>query len=72
MSFTDAVATVLKHQGEVMTPEQVARVLYGDELSGIRLSTARQKVNRALWDGASKKKWRRLTGVSGRYTLDLN
>ena len=71
MRFIDAVGKVLQeHVGEVMTPDQVARVLYGDELSGARLVSARHKVNRVLWDGASRKKWRRLTGESGRYTLD--
>jgi len=73
MSFIDAAGKVLQeHLGKVMTTEQVARVLYGDELSGVRLSTARHKVNRVLWEGANRKKWRRLTGVMGRYTLDLN
>ena len=53
-----------------MTPDQVARVLYGNEISGARLANARHKVNRVLWDGASRKKWRRLTGAIGRYTMD--
>jgi len=60
MSFVDAVGTVLREpSGEVMAPEQEARVLYQEDLSGTRLSTARHKVNRFLWDGASRKKWRR-------------
>ncbi len=71
MSFVDAVGTVLReHLGAVMTPEQVARVLYGEELSGTRLSKARHKVNRVLCGGAIRKKWRRLTGAIGRYILD--
>ncbi|MBV9385472.1 MAG: hypothetical protein JOZ78_03485 [Chroococcidiopsidaceae cyanobacterium CP_BM_ER_R8_30] len=71
MSFTDAIATVLReHQGEVMTPEQVARELFGDDTSGTRFSAARKRVSRILWGGASKKRWRRLTGAIGRYTLD--
>lgn len=71
MSFINAAFSVMReHVGKVMTPEQVARALYGDELSGVRLATAKHKVNRVLWEGASRKKWRRLTGVMGRYTLD--
>jgi len=71
MSLIDAVGKILQeHVGKVMTPEQVTRALYGDELSGTRLSKAKYKVNRRLWEGASQKKWRRLSGVVGRYILD--
>ncbi|MBV8883878.1 MAG: hypothetical protein JO235_07740 [Chroococcidiopsidaceae cyanobacterium CP_BM_RX_35] len=39
MRFMEAAAAVMReHVGEVMTPDQVARILYGDELSGARLA----------------------------------
>jgi len=71
LTLVDAIATVLReHSGEVMTPETVTKALFGD-LSGISEATTRKRVGKALWDGASRNHWQRLTGESGKYTLDL-
>jgi len=71
LTLVDAIATVLReHSGEVMTSETVAKTLFGD-LSGISEATARKRVGKALWDGASRNRWQRLQGESGKYTLDL-
>jgi hypothetical protein len=70
LSFLDTIAAVLReHSGEIMTPGKVTKTLFGD-LSGISEATARKKVSRALWDGASRNYWQRLPGVRGRYTLE--
>jgi len=70
LKFIDAIATVLRERaGQVMTPEKVTKVLFGD-LSGVGEARARKKVGRALWDGASRDRWQRLRGASGRYTID--
>ncbi len=70
LTLVDAIAIVLReHSGEVMTPETVTKALFGD-LSGISEATARKRVGKALWDGASRNHWQRLTGESGKYTLD--
>jgi len=70
LKFIDAIATVLRERaGQVMTPEKVARVLFGD-LSGVSEARAKKKVGRALWDGASRNLWQRLRGANGRYTLN--
>jgi len=70
LKFIDAIATVLRERaGQVMTPETVTKVLFGD-LSGVGEARAKKKVGRALWDGASKNRWQRLRGATGRYTID--
>lgn len=70
LSLTDAITAVLRERsGQVMTPEKVTKVLFGN-LLGISEATARKKVGRALWDGASRNRWQRLRGANGRYTLE--
>jgi len=70
LTLVDAIATVLReHSGEVMTPETVTKALFG-ELSGISETTARKRVGKALWEGASRNRWQHVTGESGRYMLD--
>jgi len=70
LTLVDAIATVLReHSGEVMTPETVTKALFG-ELSGISEATARKRVGKGLWDGASRNHWQMLPGKRGRYMLD--
>jgi len=70
LKFIDAIATVLRERaGQVMTPEKVTKVLFGD-LSGVGEARAKKKVGRALWDGASRNRWQRWRGATGRYTID--
>ncbi len=70
LKFIDAITTVLRERaGQVMTPEKVTKVLFGD-LSGVGEARAKKKVGRALWDGASRNRWQHLRGATGRYTID--
>jgi len=70
LKFIDAIGTVLRERaGQVMTSEKVTEILFGD-LSGVGKAKAKEKVGRALWDGASKNRWQRLRGANGKYTFD--
>jgi len=71
LNLIDAVEEIVKQKaGQILNPDLVARTLYG-ELSGQALIKAKEIVGRALWSGASQKRWQRLPGQKGAYTLDL-
>ncbi|MUL36269.1 hypothetical protein [Gloeocapsopsis dulcis] len=68
MSFTAAVATVVQENaGEILTPEKVARILYG-EIAGKELTEAKAKVGKILWSGAKQGRWKSVPGQLGEYT----
>lgn len=70
MNFTEAVETVVRDRfGEVLTPEIVARSLYG-ELEEQAFKRAKTKVGKTLWSGANQGQWQSVTGQLGVYTLD--
>ncbi|WP_339384092.1 hypothetical protein [Gloeocapsopsis crepidinum] len=72
MSFTAAVATVVEENvGEVLTPETVARALYG-EIEGKALTKAKAQVGKILWNGAKQGRWKSVPGQLGAYTLQLS
>ncbi|AFZ32135.1 hypothetical protein Glo7428_3669 [Gloeocapsa sp. PCC 7428] len=72
MSFTGAVTTVIQENaGEVLTPEIVAKELYGD-IAGKALTQAKGKVGKTLWNGAKQGRWQSVPGQLGMYTLPLN
>ncbi|WP_289501371.1 hypothetical protein [Gloeocapsopsis sp. IPPAS B-1203] len=72
MSFTAAVATVVEENvGEVLTPEKVARALYG-EIEGKALTKAKAQVGKILWNGAKQGRWKSVPGQLGAYTLQLS
>ena len=71
LNLIDAVEEIVKENaGQILNPDLVARTLYG-ELSGQTLIKAKEIVGRALWSGAKQKRWQRLPGQKGAYTLDL-
>lgn len=71
LNFTEAVEVVVQENaGEILTTNKVARTLYG-ELSGQALTKAKDKIGKALWSGANQKRWQRIPGKPGNYTLDL-
>jgi hypothetical protein len=71
LSFTEAVETVVRDRsGEVLTPDVVARALYG-ELEGEAFTQAKTKVGKTLWSGANQGRWQSVIGKLGAYTLDL-
>lgn len=71
LNFTEAVeAVVQENAGEILTTDKVARTLYG-ELSGPTLTKAKEKVGKTLWSGAKQKRWQRVPGQMGAYTLDI-
>jgi hypothetical protein len=72
LNFTEAVETVVHaRSGEVLTPDVVARALYGDLEDGA-LAQAKTKVGKTLWAGANQGRWQNVPGQAGCYTLDLN
>ncbi|MES1024360.1 hypothetical protein ABN584_15835 [Gloeocapsa sp. BRSZ] len=72
MSFTGAVTTVIQEKaGEILTPEIVAKELYGD-IAGKALTQAKGKVGKTLWNGAKQGRWQSVPGQLGMYTLLLN
>ncbi|OKH22691.1 hypothetical protein [Chroogloeocystis siderophila] len=72
MSFTGAVTTVIQEKaGEILTPEIVAKALYGD-IAGKALTQAKGKVGKTLWNGAKQGRWQSVPGQLGMYTLPLN
>jgi hypothetical protein len=72
LNFTEAVAIVVQSKaGETLTPEQLARELYGD-LEGKALIVAKDRAGKTLWRGAKLGWWQRVPGQLGQYTLDLN
>ncbi|PPS42841.1 hypothetical protein [Chroococcidiopsis sp. TS-821] len=72
MSFTGAVTTVVQEKaGEILTPEIVAKELYGD-ITGKALTQAKAKVGKTLWNGAKQGRWQSIPGQLGMYTLPLN
>lgn len=71
LSFTEAVETVVRDRsGEVLTPDIVARALYG-ELEGEAFTQAKTKVGKTLWSGANQGRWQSVPGKLGVYTLNL-
>ena len=71
MNFTEAVETVVsENAGQILSTEKVARALYG-ELSGQALTKAKDKIGKTLWSGANQKRWQRVPGRLGMYTLDM-
>jgi antitoxin component of MazEF toxin-antitoxin module len=71
LNFTEAVeAVVQENAGEILTTDKVARTLYG-ELSGQALTKAKEKVGKTLWSGANQKRWQRVPGQMGAYTLNM-
>ncbi|AFZ33508.1 hypothetical protein [Chroococcidiopsis sp. TS-821] len=72
MSFTAAVTTIVEENvGEVLTPEKVARALYG-EIEGKALTKAKAQVGKILWNGAKQGRWKSVPGQLGAYTLQLS
>jgi hypothetical protein len=72
MSLTAAVENVVQeHPGEILTTEKVAKALYGD-IEGRALTKAKDRIGKILWGGATQKRWQRVPGRLGCYTLDLN
>ncbi len=71
LSFTEVVETVVRDRsGEVLTPDIVARALYG-ELEGEAFTQAKTKVGKTLWSGANQGRWQSVIGKLGAYTLSL-
>jgi hypothetical protein len=71
LSFTEAVETVVRDRpGEVLTPDIVARALYG-ELEGEAFTQAKTKVGKTLWSGANQGRWQSVIDKLGAYTLDV-
>jgi len=71
MSFTAAVTTIVEENvDEVLTPEKVARALYG-EIEGKALTKAKAQVGKILWNGAKQGRWKSVPGQLGAYTLTL-
>ena len=55
LNFTEAVAIVVQSKaGKTLTPEQLARKLYGD-LEGKALTIAKDRAGKTLWRGQSRR-----------------
>lgn len=71
LNLTDAVEVVVRENaGQILNTDFVARALYGD-LEGRDLTKAKDRIGKTLWSGAKQKRWQRVPGKMGAYTLDL-
>lgn len=71
LNLTDAVEVVVRENaGQILNTDFVARALYGD-LEGQDLTKAKDRIGKTLWSGAKQKRWQRVPGQMGAYTLDL-
>lgn len=71
LNLTDAVEVVVRENaGQILNTDFVARALYGD-LEGRDLTKAKDRIGKTLWSGAKQKRWQRVPGQMGAYTLNL-
>ncbi len=72
MGLTQAVEVfVQENAGEILTPEQVTRDLFGDTPE-TALALVQAQVSKRLRDGAKLGLWQRVPGQQAQYILDLN
>jgi hypothetical protein len=72
MGLTQAVEVfVQENAGEILTPEQVTRDLFGDAPE-TALALVQAQVSKRLRDGAKLGLWQRVPGQQAQYILDLN
>ena len=70
MGLTQAVEVfVQENAGEILTPEQVTRDLFGD-LPETALALVQAQVSKRLRDGAKLGLWQRVPGEQAQYILD--
>lgn len=71
LSSTEAVEIVVRDRfGKVLTPDVVARTLYGN-LEGQAFTQAKTKAGKTLWSGANQGRWQSVPGQLGVYTLNF-